>query len=101
MYRRLKGKYAKDLYEKLSVWLRNNGQRKYRLDELYDLLNVPQYARNSFKEFNKNILKPAIAEINKKTDWRIEYRAAKKRLYDKKADNYRLRTANIIFIRKK
>jgi plasmid replication initiation protein len=101
MYRRLKGKYAKDLYEKLSVWLRNNGQRKYRLDELYDLLSVPPYARNSFKEFNKNILGPAVAKINKETDWTLEYKTEKKRLFDKKADNYRLRTANIIFIRKR
>jgi hypothetical protein len=99
MYRKIKSKYAKDIYEKLSVWLRNYRQHKYNLDELHTMLNTPKYVRDSYKRFRENILDPAVAEINEKTDWTIEYAVEKKRLYDKKTGKRRMKTSDIIFIR--
>jgi plasmid replication initiation protein len=97
MYLDLRSKYAKDLYEKLSVWLNTKAQFTYNLKTLHKHLNSPKYARLSFVDFRRNILDPAIAEINEKTDWDLSYSTKKMRLYDKKAGKSVTKTADIIF----
>lgn len=59
-------KYAVSLYENLAqlAGLSLKSFQDYGLDEFRSLLGVPPGRYRSFGEFNKHVLKPAVAEIN-------------------------------------
>lgn len=65
----LRSMYSQRLYRLLKS-LVGFGVAKYGLDKLSELLVIPEYARTG-KVMSKEILKPAIAEINKNTDIRV------------------------------
>jgi plasmid replication initiation protein len=95
----LRGKYSKDLYEKLSVWLKANKQHAFDLDYLRERLNVPEYARNNFSQFRRKILEPAVKEINEKSSWVITYKTEKTRVYNENTYTSRAKISRIIFYR--
>jgi hypothetical protein len=59
-------KYAVSLYENLAqlAGLSLKTFQDYALDEFRELLGVPPGRYRSFGEFNKHVLKPAVAEVN-------------------------------------
>jgi hypothetical protein len=58
--------YAKRIYELLAE-NKNIGYRKFRLDDLYETLQIPKSMR-TYANFKKKVLIVAIREINKHTD---------------------------------
>lgn len=67
----LRGKYTIRLYElfKSYSW---NGVWRVEVEELRKIINCNKY--KEFKEFNRNVLKYSIEEINKHTDLNINYK---------------------------
>lgn len=67
----LRGKYTVRLYElfKSYSW---NGVWRVELKELREIINCDKY--KPFKEFNRNVLKYSIEEINKHTDLTVSYK---------------------------
>jgi len=59
-------RYSVSLYENLAQYANLNYKTsmKYSLDEFRLLMGVPPGRYKSFGEFNKHVLKPAVAEIN-------------------------------------
>lgn len=59
-------KYAVSLYENLAQFasLTKKTFHDYTLDEFRELLGVPPGRYKAFGEFNKHVLKPAVAEVN-------------------------------------
>ncbi|MEE7442685.1 replication initiation protein, partial [Methylobacterium oryzae] len=59
-------KYAISLYENVSqfVNLTYKSSQDFTLDEFRNMLGVPEDKYPAFGEFNKHVLKPAVAEIN-------------------------------------
>lgn len=58
--------YSQRLYRTLRTHIKR-GTAKYNLETICDFLGAPDYARTGVN-FSKHILKPAIKEINRKTD---------------------------------
>lgn len=72
----LKSAYSIRLYE-LLIQFKKTGERTIHLDELRDLLGTDnKYPQ--FRDFNKRIIKPAIAELNTKSDLTIEMETEKR-----------------------
>ena len=71
----LRGKYTIRLYELLRsyLWL---GKWVVKVSELRDLIQCDKY--NAFKEFNRNILKYSIDEINNYSSLEVSYKTIKK-----------------------
>lgn len=70
----LKGIYSIRLYELLKQY-ESLKRRVFEVDELKRLLMIP--ANSSYKDFGlfrTNVIKPALAEINSKTDIRVTFR---------------------------
>lgn len=68
----LNSKYSKLLYYNL----KNNqfrGEWIVEIDELRQKIGAVQKTYTEYKEFNKSILKKAVAEINEKTDLNVSY----------------------------
>ena len=67
----LRGKYTVRLYElfKSYSW---KGEWRVKVKELRNIINCDKYKQ--FKEFNRNVLKYSIEEINKHTDLNISYK---------------------------
>lgn len=66
----LRGKYSIRLYEIFKSYLWNR-EWNVSIEELRALINCDKYPR--YAEFNRNILKKSIEEINKHTDINVEY----------------------------
>ena len=71
----LKGKYTIRLFEVLKSY-QWQGKLIIKLDELRELINcIDKY--KAYKEFNRNVLKYSINEINNYTDLQVEYNTIK------------------------
>ena len=76
--RLLKKKHSIALYEIVAGYRPNNktgfhyGTPAYEVDELREMLTGGNGKYELFKDFSKCVLKPAMKEINEKTDIRIE-----------------------------
>jgi plasmid replication initiation protein len=68
----LRSKYAIRLYELLKRY-EDTGFRLDYLPELRKKLGVEESEYKAFKDFEKRVLKPAVKEINEKTDLKISY----------------------------
>lgn len=66
-----KGTYSIRLYELLTQY-RSTGNRVINLEDLRDRLQVKD-KYPTFKAFNQWVIKPAIKEINEKSDLKVEY----------------------------
>ena len=66
----LKGK-AVFLFDSLQMHL-YEGKVTYTVEELKDLLDCSDAYENSFKDFSKRVLKPAVKQINELTDLNID-----------------------------
>jgi plasmid replication initiation protein len=97
-YLNLRSVHAKDLYELLMRWLSSNGRHTFLLSELHEKLRCGKKSRKRYCDFNEMILRPAVAEINKKTTLKVSY-SAKKRRDPKAGENSRPRTYAIVFSR--
>lgn len=79
---KLKGTYAKTMYPYLKSILgksqRNNTTTRVTIDELKDLLSIKQGGYPRFANFNQQVLKEFIKEINDKTDIFIKITPEKK-----------------------
>lgn len=71
----LKGKYTIRLFEILKSY-QWQGKLVIKLDELRELINCVDKYR-AYKEFNRNVLKYSINEINSYTDLQVEYTTIK------------------------
>lgn len=80
----LKGKYTIRLYELLKSYLWQH-ELNISVSELRDIINCHSYQQ--FKEFKRNVLSPALKEINDYTALQIEY----------KTITYRRKIENIVF----
>lgn len=72
----LVGKYSKRFYVLLSSWKNIYSKKPITIIELYKILMLD----NSYEEwgsFHQRVLRPAIKEINQKTDIRVSYKANK------------------------
>lgn len=74
----LRGKYTIRLYElfRSYLWL---GRWRVKVNDLRDLIQCDKY--KAFKEFNRNILKYSIDEINKYSGLEVSYLTIKKGRY--------------------
>lgn len=70
----LRGKYTIRMYEILKSYM-FHGIWRVRIDELREIIECNKYKQ--FKEFNRNILKPSIKEINEYTDIEVSYKMIK------------------------
>ena len=70
----LRGKYAIRLFELFKSY-QYQGQWKVKLTELKEIINCEKYP--AYKEFNRNVLKSSIEEINGFTELFITYRTEK------------------------
>lgn len=71
----LRGKYTIRLYELLRSYLWQ-GKWKVKVSDLREIIQCDKY--RAFKEFNRNILKYSITEINKYSSLEVEYTTIKK-----------------------
>jgi plasmid replication initiation protein len=71
----MKSKYGLRLYELLKSYQINNEEWWFQVDNLKHLLNCDNY--KTYKDFRVRVLEPAVEEINKFTDIKIEYEAKK------------------------
>ena len=69
---KLRSKYAIRLYELLKRY-EDTGFRTDYLPELRKKLGVEEKEYKAFKDFEKRVLKPAVKEINEKTDLEVSY----------------------------
>jgi plasmid replication initiation protein len=74
---KLNSSYSIRLYEILKQWQRV-GHIKFELEELKGMLGVDSKSYNIFSEFERNVLKIAVSEINRLTDININYEKIKK-----------------------
>jgi plasmid replication initiation protein len=72
----LKSVYSIRLYE-LLIQFKKTGERTIHIEELRELLGVDD-KYSQFRDFNKWIIKPAIAELNTKSDLTIQLETVKK-----------------------
>jgi len=70
----LRGKYAIRLFELFKSY-QYQGQWKVKLSELKEIINCEKYP--AFKEFNRNVLKTSLEEINGFTELLVTYRTEK------------------------
>jgi len=66
----MRSQYAIRLYELLKSYQKNNKDWWFKLDELKRLLNCQNY--KGFKDVRVNVLEPAIKEINKFSDIKVQ-----------------------------
>lgn len=69
--------YSQRMYRLLKSHTRHGCIRRTK-ENLYEYLSVPEFAKESTKRFNDKILKPAIKEINEKTDLTVMFKPIKK-----------------------
>ncbi|MGD9786041.1 MAG: replication initiation protein [Hyphomicrobiaceae bacterium] len=75
----LRSKYSIRLYEMVERRIGMVKQHEqFSVEELRAMLGVPEGKLERFAEFNKHCLKPALAEVNQLTDFRVEVMAIKK-----------------------
>jgi plasmid replication initiation protein len=75
----LRSKYSIRLYEMIERRIGMVKQHEqFTVDELRAMLGVPDGKLERFAEFNKHCLKPALAEFNQLTDFRVEVMTLKK-----------------------
>jgi plasmid replication initiation protein len=75
----LRSKYSIRLYEMVERRIGMYKQHEeFTVDEFRAMLGVPKGKLERFAEFNKHCLKPALAEVNQLTDFRVEVMAIKK-----------------------
>ena len=73
----MKSQYAIRLYELLKSYQRNNYEWFFDIEQLKKQLNCETY--KNFADFNRRVLEPSVAEINKYTDIKIAWEAVKER----------------------
>lgn len=71
----MKSTYSIRLYELLKSYQKNNQKWWFKIDELKDLLNCPNYER--YADFRRFALEPALKEINCYTDLTVEVQTLK------------------------
>ena len=68
----LSSRYAIRLYELLKQY-ENTSYRIDKIEDLREMLGVEEHEYNRFPDFEKRVLKPAVNEINEKTDLKVSY----------------------------
>jgi len=68
----LNSRYSIRLYELLKQY-ENTGYRIDYIEELREMLGVEKDEYKVFADFDKRVLKPAVEEINEKTDLKVSY----------------------------
>jgi plasmid replication initiation protein len=71
--RNFTSKYAMALYEQVSQWVRLSyvHSKIFTVDELRDVLGVPEGKLTTFGNLNRNAIKPALLEVNALADFTV------------------------------